>query len=124
MARILLIEDEPGVRETLAAALESKGHIAVVASNGREGLEKYRADAFDLVVTDIIMPEKEGIETIKELRALNPDVKVVAISGGGRTGNMDFLKIAKGLGALQTITKPIRLKAFHDIINSCLGATQ
>jgi YesN/AraC family two-component response regulator len=122
MAKILLIEDEPGVRETLAAAVESKGHTAVVATNGREGLEKYGQDAFDLVITDIIMPEKEGIETIKELRKLNPNVKIVAISGGGRTGNMDFLKIAKSLGAMQTITKPIRLKAFNDILNECLGA--
>src|SRR5262245_31026386 len=107
MAKILLIEDEAGVRETLAAAIESKGHTAVVASNGREGMEKYRSDTFDLVVTDIIMPEKEGIETIKELREVNPKVKIVAISGGGRTGNMDFLKIAEKLGALHTITKPI-----------------
>ena len=124
MAKILLIEDEAGVRETLAAAIESKGHTAVVACNGREGLEKFRADAFDLVVTDIIMPEKEGVETIKELRTIKPDVKIVAISGGGRTGNMDFLKIAKSLGALHTITKPIRLKAFNDILNASLGVTQ
>ena len=124
MANVLLIEDEPAVRDALAAAVKRKGHTVVTAVNGREGMRAFDAGAFDLVITDIIMPEQEGIQTITQLRERAPDLKIVAISGGGRTGNMDFLKIAESLGANATVTKPIRLAAFYGVLDECLGANR
>lgn len=121
MATILLVEDEPLVLQTLAAAIESKGHAVVTATNGNEGLEKFAERPFDLVVTDIVMPQKEGMETIIELRRLDPDVKILAISGGGRTGNLEFLKMAEGLGAVTSLKKPIKLADLFEALGKCLG---
>jgi YesN/AraC family two-component response regulator len=121
MANILLVEDEPLVSETLASAMKSKGHTVVTAGNGVEGLKRFAEKPFDLVVTDIIMPDKEGIEMILEMRRHQPDAKIIAISGGGRTGNVEFLKMAGSLGAMATLKKPIRLAEFLAVLNDCLG---
>ena len=121
MATILLVEDEPLVSETLCAAMKGKGHTVVMAANGVEGLKRFAEGSFDLVVTDIIMPDKEGIEMILEMRRHKPDAKIVAISGGGRTGNVEFLKMAGSLGAMATLNKPIRLADFFNVLNRCLG---
>ncbi len=106
MSKVLVIDDDRMVRETVKIILESAGHTVVLASNGREGLKTFAADTPDIVITDILMPEKEGIETIAELRRLKPDLPIVAISGGGRIGNMNFLKLAESFGANHTLTKP------------------
>ena len=121
MATILLVEDEPLVSETLCSAMKGKGHTVVMAANGAEGLKRFAERSFDLVVTDIIMPDKEGIEMILEMRRNKPDAKIVAISGGGRTGNVEFLKMAESLGATATLKKPIRLADFFSVLNRCLG---
>ena len=121
MANILLVEDEPLVQETLSSAMKSKGHTVVTAGNGVEGLKRFAEKQFDLVVTDIIMPDKEGIEMILEMRRNRPDAKIIAISGGGRTGNVEFLKMAGSLGAVATLKKPIRLAEFLTVLNDCLG---
>ena len=109
--RILLIDDDALLRQTIRKMLESAGHEVVEAENGRIGLDAFRKQAIDAVVTDIIMPQKEGIETIRDIRALNPAVRIVAISGGGRTHQMDFLNIAAKLGASATLSKPFRKEA-------------
>jgi CheY-like chemotaxis protein len=106
MSKVLIIDDDRMVRETIKIILESAGHAAFLAGNGREGLKIFTAAAPDIVITDILMPEKEGIETIAELRRLKPDLPIVAISGGGRVGNMNFLKAAESFGANHTLTKP------------------
>jgi YesN/AraC family two-component response regulator len=121
MATILLVEDEPLVSETLCSAMKGKGHTVVMAANGVEGLKRFAEGSFDLVVTDIIMPDKEGIEMILEMRRLKSDAKIVAISGGGRTGNVEFLRMAGTLGAMATLNKPIRLADFFNVLNRCLG---
>jgi YesN/AraC family two-component response regulator len=115
------VEDEPLVSETLCSAMNGKGHTVVMAANGAEGLRQFTERSFDLVVTDIIMPDKEGIEMILEMRRHKPDAKIVAISGGGRTGNVEFLKMAESLGAMATLKKPIRLAEFFNVLNQCLG---
>lgn len=89
---VLVIDDEDLVRDMLRRALESAGIEVVVAADGREGLKAYLANPTDVVVTDILMPEKEGIETIIELKREHPNVKIVAISGGDPAGNTDFLR--------------------------------
>jgi DNA-binding response OmpR family regulator len=109
--RILLIDDDAMLRQTIRKMLESAGHEVVEAENGRAGLDVFRKLGVDAVVTDIIMPQKEGIETIRELRALDARVRIVAISGGGRTHKMDFLNLATKLGADATLAKPFRKEA-------------
>ncbi len=109
--RILLIDDDAMLRQTIRKMLESAGHEVVEAENGKAGLENFRKQPIDAVVTDIIMPQKEGIETIRDIRALDAKVRIVAISGGGRTHQMDFLNIAAKLGASTTLSKPFRKEA-------------
>lgn len=119
---VLVIDDEDLVRDTLRRALESAGIEVTVAADGREGLETYLVNPTDVVVTDILMPEKEGIETIIELKRENPEVKIVAISGGDRAGNTDFLEMAVLLGADRVLRKPFRprelLAAIDDLFTA------
>ncbi|MBF0624840.1 MAG: response regulator [Magnetococcales bacterium] len=107
MARILIIDDDPGVRALLRAVLEGAGYQVAEESDGNRGVKRYRREGADLVITDMLMPEKDGIEVITELRHHNPQVKVVAISGGGRGLDAVFnLDMAQEFGALHTIAKP------------------
>jgi CheY-like chemotaxis protein len=106
MASILLIDDDDSVRAVLCATLTHFGHTVTEARNGKEGLDLYPKSKADLVITDIIMPEKEGLEVVTALRSANPSVKIIAISGGGRTRSSDNLKMARLLGAARVIAKP------------------
>lgn len=106
MTKILVIDDDPNVRQMICRMLEREGYEVESAANGREGYEKFQACPADLVITDIIMPEQEGIETIRLLKAQHPDCRIIAISGGGRMGPSDYLSMAKLLGASLTISKP------------------
>lgn len=106
MARILVIDDEDGVRAIVREMLERAGYEVLDAPEGGKGLELLRERPVDLVITDLFMPEKEGIATIRELRRNFPNVKIIAMSGGGRTRNLDILSDAKRLGAARTLTKP------------------
>ena len=120
MASILIIEDDDQFRAMLLEMLKLAGYEVEEASNGKEGIKLYIENPKDLVVTDIIMPEQEGIETIIELRRSFPDVKIIAISGGGRITAKDHLRIAKDLGAIQTLPKPFGreklLKAIREVL--------
>ncbi len=109
MRRILVIDDEDQIRAMLRQALESSGHEVLEANNGEEGVRIYQKQPADLVITDILMPEKEGLESIRELRGLDPAVRVIAISGGGRFHTMDVLGLARMLGARRTFWKPFDL---------------
>lgn len=122
MAKILIIDDDIAVRETISQLLEDDGHVVFVAEDGRRGLKAFRSEQPDLVVTDIIMPEKEGIQTIIEIRTERPDAKIIAISGGGRIGNTDFLKIARQIGAREIMTKPFEPDDFLACVTRCLKA--
>ena len=90
------------------------------ASNGEQGLRIYRQEPVDLIITDILMPEKEGIETIIELRQDFPDVKIIAMSGGGRIGTKDYLHLAKIFGVQRTFTKPVAREQLLDAIKELL----
>jgi DNA-binding response OmpR family regulator len=109
MARILIIEDDDLLRHMLRQGLEEAGYEVVEARNGEEGLQRYHAAPADLIITDILMPEKEGLETIIELRREVPGVKIIAISGGGQIGNLTFLEVARHLGAQRVLQKPFKL---------------
>ncbi|MCJ7538650.1 MAG: response regulator, partial [Desulfobacterales bacterium] len=119
--RVLVIEDEPQMRIMLKQMIEDIGCDVVEASDGKEGVKLYRANPFDLIVTDIIMPEKEGIETITELERDFPDVKIIAISGGGEIDAEIYLSMAKKLGARYTFAKPVVREELLKAIRQLLG---
>jgi len=108
MAAILVIDDNSQMRLLMRRILAAAGHSVVEAVDGDQGVAKFREQPFEIVVSDILMPNKEGIETIKELRALAPTLWIVASSGGGAHGNMMFLDFAKALGADVALPKPFR----------------
>jgi CheY-like chemotaxis protein len=122
MHKILVIDDNVVVRNTIVQLLEGEGYEVVSAEDGRRGLNVFRAERPDLVITDIIMPEKEGIETIRDIRETSPNAKIIAISGGGRIGNTDFLRIARQLGASDVISKPLDPDHFIAIVRERLAA--
>ena len=107
MYTILIIDDEPLILEGLQQALELEGHKTYSATNGKEAVSLISAGLKpDLVITDIIMPEKDGIEVIWSIQEKIPETKIIAISGGGRISATDHLKIAEKLGANSVLTKP------------------
>jgi len=120
VARILLIDDDATVRYALKQVLERAGHQVEEANDGMVGIEKYNAARPDIVVTDIIMPNQEGIETIIKLKRMAPEVAIIAMSGGGRTGNRDFLAMAEKLGAAKVMPKPFRPKELVEAVQALL----
>lgn len=121
MPRILLIDDDEAVRMVLRTSLEIMGHEVAVAGNGREGLAMALAGKYDLVITDLIMPEKEGIETIQELHRLQPALKIIAMSGGGRGNAADYLPLAGLLGASRTMAKPFSHEELERAVKEVLA---
>jgi two-component system chemotaxis response regulator CheY len=107
--RALVIDDEPLVLEVFAQALERAGYDVVTARNGREGLHEFRRGRVDLIVTDLFMPEVDGLEFLRALRAVNATVPVIAISGGGELERADLLPLARALGAAHVLAKPVEL---------------
>lgn len=114
--KVLVIDDEAAMRTLFSAVLREAGHEVYEAADGRAGLALYHQHRPELVITDIIMPNQEGIETIRLLHAENPEVKIIAISGGGRIGELDFLRIAKEFGAVATLAKPFRKQEFLNLL--------
>ena len=104
--KVLVIDDEPAVRYALTRILESNGFEVTTAPDGLRGMVQFRSCRPDLVITDLIMPEQEGMQTIQQLRQADPGVKILAISGGGRLVNIDFLQVALHLGADGVLAKP------------------
>lgn len=122
MARILVVDDDVQVRKFISMSLSRAGHEVSGAGNGNECLKSLGAAPFDLVITDIIMPDKEGIETIIEVRRTHPEVKIIAISGGGRVGPESYLLTAKGLGAMDTLQKPFTTEQLLATVQNVLTA--
>lgn len=106
MAKILLVDDNAELLELAAMFLREADHSVTMAADGKEAMRLVEGNAFDLIITDIVMPEKEGLETIRELRRKNPAVKIIAISGGGHVAPENYLVMARMLGAAQSLTKP------------------
>jgi CheY-like chemotaxis protein len=120
MASIIVIDDEDEVRYAIRAVLEDQGHQVSEAATGTAGLEAIADKDFDLVICDIIMPDKEGIETIVEIKQRLPDQKIVAISGGGRIKKEDYLAVAAAVGATYTVSKPFDAETLTDMVNAIL----
>jgi len=107
MARILIIDDEPQIRSMLRLMLERVGYEVAEAPDGIEGIRRHRENPADLIITDLIMPNKDGIGMIIDLKKEFPKVKIIAMSGGGVNRPEGYLDGAKKLGAARTLTKPI-----------------
>lgn len=120
MAHILLIDDDPVMRTMIRETLEEAGHRVVEAPEGEKGIRLYRQRPVDVVITDIFMLGKEGLETIQELKRDFPDVKIIALSGGGVKENFDFLAMAEAFGALRTFKKPFSLKELLEAVAELL----
>ena len=120
MVNILVADDDPSIRHLYKLILEREGHKVYLANDGVEALVQAKKHHIDVLITDIIMPRKEGIETIVEVREINPEIKIIAISGGGRRGNQDFLKMAEMVGANYSLAKPFEPHDLLKILKTCL----
>jgi CheY-like chemotaxis protein len=123
MAKIYVFDDEPAILLMIKKMLEKAGYEVDTALNGREGMELFKRNVPDLLVTDIIMPEMEGLETIFALRTKYPKLKIIAISGGGRISPSGYLPGAKLLGADLVFEKPLVQKEFLQAVSLLLNET-
>jgi len=122
MAHILVIDDDELLLHTVQEMLEDEGHKVSVACDGVAGIALLATGVFDLVITDIIMPKKEGIQTIHEITELQPGLPIIAISGGSRMGRLDsYLPTAQALGAVRTLAKPFRLEELLTTVSETLA---
>mgnify|MGYP006295083797 CR=1 FL=1 len=120
MPNVLVIDDDKPLREMILQLLTREGIDAVGAVDGKEALKKLDEQAFDLLITDIVMPDMEGLELITHLRKACPDLPVIAISGGARIGPESYLEMARMLGARHTFQKPMAPAALMTAIRDCL----
>jgi CheY-like chemotaxis protein len=124
MARILLIDDDDPLRIVLSQSLTRFGHAVIEARNGKEGLELFPHANADVVITDIVMPEKGGFEVLMELRKKQPPVKIIAMSGGGQQSAVDYLHTAKLMGAKRVLAKPFSSETLIAAINELLAGRE
>lgn len=122
MKKILLVDDDDLFAEMVQKTLTRFGYEVVRARNGRDALQLYDPGATDLVMTDLIMPDKEGLELITELRRAHPGVKIIAMSGGGRNSPEAFLKAAQKFGAMKILAKPFPQEVLLGTVKDCLDA--
>jgi DNA-binding response OmpR family regulator len=120
MARILIIDDNENVNTMLQQVLSSKGYEVESVTSGEHGLSFLEVNIFDLIITDIIMPGKEGLEMILEIRKKNTIVPIIAISGGGKIGPELYLEMAHVFGAAYTFQKPFNIESFLEAVRECL----
>lgn len=118
---LLVIDDEPTIRTVLKKMFEKEGYKALTAENGFSGIRRFEENPVDLVVVDLIMPEKDGIETIRDLTAIDPDIPIIAISGGGVIKPDLYLKMAKKFGAVHSLEKPLDRDALLTLVADLLG---
>lgn len=120
MTKILVIDDDDLVRGMICNSLRKEKFDVFEACNGNEGIRKAREEKPDIVVTDILMPDKEGIETILELQAMDSGIRIIAMSGGGSSKNMSFLEMAKKVGARHVLNKPFKSSVLLGAVKSLL----
>src|SRR3954468_13753139 len=121
MSAILVVDDDPQVLDVVGEMLRLEGYDVVTAGDGREAVAKFRDSQFDLVITDLIMPEKEGLETITEIQKIRRTVPVIAMSGGGRGGPVNYLDTARHIGANATLAKPFARSELILLVSNLLS---
>ncbi len=119
--RILVIDDEQSIRLLLEKLLSREGFDVIAAKDGKEGMALFKKEPADLVITDIIMPEKEGIEILMEMRKSYPDTPVIAISGGGFNAPDSYLNVARAAGAVAVFEKPVEKDLLVNAVKNALG---
>jgi len=128
VANILIVDDDAAVQITIRLLLERAGHHVTVAGDGRKGLALFETSQFDLLFLDIFMPGMDGLETMRHIRAQQPAIPIVVISGRSITpdvhGEPDFLKMATRLGAVASLQKPFRAEALLAAVDRCLKARE
>ena len=122
MTSILLVDDDEQLRTMLSVVLRRAGYEVQVAIDGIEASNFYRSHPTDLIITDLMMPGKEGLEIIMELRKDYPGARIIAMSGGGRIGTMNYLKVARALGAQEVLEKPFLHHEILEAIRRVLAA--
>jgi DNA-binding response OmpR family regulator len=122
MPTILIVDDDSMVRKLLLKVFQYENYTTLEASDGKSALRIFRDENIDVVITDIVMPDMEGIETISELRKIDPDVKIIAFSGGGSIGPNGYLKIAASMGARYTFQKPFDINELKEAVNKLLDS--
>jgi CheY-like chemotaxis protein len=123
MAVLLVIEDDEAMRKLMVRTLSAGKHKVLQAENGREGLALVDEHTPDIVITDILMPQKEGIATIREVQERAPDTRIIAVSGGGMSHNLMFLDVARALGADAVLAKPFRPAQLMAAVDQVLGGS-
>lgn len=121
MARILIIDDDETIRVVLVRTLANAGHSVEQAGDGKAGLRALERESFDLVVTDIVMPETEGLELMMRVRERRPESKIIVMSGGGRLRDPGYLKTARLMGADEVLAKPFGGAEFLVVVESVLA---
>lgn len=125
MNRILLVDDDHELRRALVDALANAGYPTTGAANGAEALRAFRREPSDVVITDLLMPERDGFETLLDLRAETPSPKVLVITGGGDVLAETYLRMARRMGATQVLAKPFSIRdllaAVKDLTESSAG---
>lgn len=118
---VLIIDDDPALRDSLRRILRKERYTVLEATEGREGIEIAKANPVDLILVDLFMPGKEGLETIAELHRSYPKLKVIAMSGGGTKGFVDLLDVAKSMGAQRVLAKPFSREELMGTVGALLG---
>ncbi len=120
MANVLIVEDEEDLRELISTVLQDAGHATIVAVDGKAGMRAFAATRPNLVITDVIMPEADGIEIIRRIRSLDPGARIIAMSGGALIDNDYYLRMAKPLGAMAVLAKPFDIDELVHLVEACL----
>jgi CheY-like chemotaxis protein len=124
MAGILIVEDDKDLREMLKTSLLQRKFTVIEASNGKDALLRFKPSVTDLVITDLIMPDEDGLKVIIKIKEIKPSIKVIAISGGGKAGPGNYLNLAKALGADEIYSKPFSINDLLNKIEDLLIAEQ
>lgn len=121
MVKILIVDDELFVRDMMADMIKPAGYDVIVAENGAEAFDVCKKESIDLIITDIVMPEKNGIDLIMNVKKEYPEIPIIAVSGGGGiTGRYDYLEIAKLVGANNILKKPFKIEELRTAVSDAI----
>jgi CheY-like chemotaxis protein len=122
MAYIIVVDDDPMLSLVVARALTGAGHSVLRCENGRKAIEHLTHEDVDLLITDILMPEMDGLETVRAAKRLRPELPILAISGGGSFGPADYLGIASAFGTAAVLSKPFQVTELIAMVTGLLAA--